>query len=76
VKFRGFFIRYCDQLTRIQFWLAIVAAALAGGGSGVLLGAHEAGVIADKRVSEVQAINLSLINTLQQQVAPLVRQQA
>lgn len=76
MKLRRFFIRYCDQLTRVQFWIAIVSAALAGAGSGVLFGAHEAGKVADKRVAEVQTINLSLIQTLQQKVTPLVQQQA
>jgi len=76
VKVRRFFIRYCDQLTRLQFWLGIVAAVLVGGGSGVLFGAHEAGKVADKRVAEVQAINLSLIQTLQNQMKPLVEKQA
>ncbi|MHC8945929.1 hypothetical protein ACYX78_14780 [Advenella incenata] len=76
MKIRRFFIRYCDQLTRVQFWIAIVSAALAGAGSGVLFGAHEAGKVADKRVAEVQTINLSLIQTLQQKITPLVTQQA
>lgn len=76
MKVRRFFIRYCDQLTRIQFWLGVVVAALVGGGSGILLGAHEADKVADKRVAEVQAINLSLIQTLQNQMKPLVEKQA
>ena len=61
---------------QLQFWLGIVAAVLVGGGSGVLFGAHEAGKVADKRVAEVQAINLSLIQTLQNQMKPLVEKQA
>lgn len=42
----------------------------------MLFGTHQAGKIADKLVAEVQAINLSLIQSLQQEVAPLVAQQA
>ena len=73
MRIRRFLIRHCDHLTR---WLAVVAAVLAGAGAGVLAGSYEANKTGDKRVAEVQAINLSLIQILQQKVTPLVTKQA
>lgn len=84
MKVRRFVLKHCDQIT---LWLAVVTAVLAGAGGGLLYGSYDsnqnaekrlsdANKIADKRVAEVQAINLSLIQTLQNQVKPLVEKQA
>lgn len=73
MKVRRFLIKHCDQITR---WLAVVMAVLAGSGGGVLWGSYEANRSAEKRITDVQTINLSLIQTLQKQVKPLVQQQA
>ncbi|MGX9936237.1 hypothetical protein ACVFVO_12685 [Advenella kashmirensis] len=84
MKVRRFVLKHCDQIT---LWLAVVTAVLAGAGGGLLYGSYDsnqnaekrvddANKVADKRVAEIQAINLSLIQTLQQKVAPLVTQQA
>lgn len=73
MKVRRFLIKHCDQITR---WLAVVMAVLAGAGAGVLFGSYETSKTAEQRVAEVQAINLSLIQTLQNQVRPLVEKQA
>lgn len=51
-------------------------AVLAGSGGGLLWGSYEANRSAEKRITDVQNINLSLIQTLQTQVTPLVQQQA
>lgn len=73
MKVRRFLIKHCDPITR---WLAVVMAVLAGSGGGLLWGSYEANRSAEKRITDVQNINLSLIQTLQKQVKPLVQQQA
>lgn len=72
MKIRRFFIRYCDQLTRVQFWLAILVAGLFGTGAGMWFGTYQSNQQGDKRVSEIQLINLGLMKILQDKIVPLV----